>query len=452
MDDCLQVLETHPDALPSDRQVIWWAKLGFIMEQTGVQLSSDDAETMASFADNKTRYSIKAFNNQLTQWRKEIPEGFFTSKSCAIHHACFSNAFAVPMAHTYHVVNLFVHESAMSIDCKQSVIPNSPGNDGLPTSAIAPLIDALTTCIHSIHQSMDTILSVDAERLTCLPTVAVARTSYSVISLIKIYSLLTAKETRIGQVIDMQGLKLEYYLDRIINHYRTAAALDGGRAAAKFGNILMMLQNWFVKKKENGLELREILGTEMRSDTGDKPTKPALDQIKQGATPLDLLSEVATGNQSSRAPSNGSISHRPRSGPESLYSPSTINQNIPSSTTPGSASFCPAETQTTSWSMPSFTPSMAGHADPNMGSRAFYRSFTPTERATPYSVQSTVTPTMGGTYGDMSIGMPFGQSMGMEAGLGMEETFDPDNLFALGTMMDEGLFTFPLTFDGDVQF
>jgi hypothetical protein len=335
----------------------------------------------------------------------------------------------------------------MGIDCKQSVIPDSPENGDLPTSAIAPLIDALTTCINSIHQSLEAILSVDPQRLTCLPTVSLARTSYPVVSLIKIYSLLTASETRIGQVIDMQSLKLEYYLEKVINHYRAAAALDEGRAPAKFGNIIMMLRNWFVKKKENGPALREIFGTEMRSDTlSDKPARPQFDQMKQGATPLDLLSEVATGNQSSRAPSNGSIPHRSHSGQEPLYSPATMNQNIPSSTTPGAITFGPAEARTTSWPTPSFTPSMAGHTDPNMGSRAFYQPFTPTDRATPYTVPST----MGDTYADMS-GM-LGQSRGLDAGLGMEETFDPDNLFALGTMMDEGLFSFPLAFDGNFQF
>lgn len=155
----------------------------------------------------------------------------------------------------------------MSVDCRSSDVRKSPTHDDLPTSAIAPLIDALSTCIHSIHQSLDTILSVSAERLMCLPTIALARTSYPVVSLIKIYSLLTASETRISQVIDMQSLKLEYYLDRIIAHYRAAAALDGGRVPAKFGNIIMMLRNWFVKKKENGPALREIFGTEMRTDT-----------------------------------------------------------------------------------------------------------------------------------------------------------------------------------------
>ncbi|KAJ5128283.1 hypothetical protein N7448_002001 [Penicillium atrosanguineum] len=428
MDDCLQVLETHPDALPSDRQVIWWAKLGFIMEESGVQLLSDDPDSTTSFADSKTRYTIKAFNNQLTQWKKDIPGDLFT----------------IPLAHTFHVVNLFVHESAMSIDCKDSVIPYTPENSDLPASALAPLIDALTTCINAIHQSLDAILSVEPQRLTCLPTVSLARTSYPVVSLIKIYSLLTASESRIGQVIDMQSLKLEWYLEKVINHYRTAAALDAGRAPAKFGNIIMMLRNWFVKKKENGPALREIFGTEMRSDTQDDKPTPQQNQMKQGATPLDLLSEVATGNQSSRAQLNGSLMQRPPSGQGSLYSPATMTQNMSNSPTPGGTTYGPAEAPTTSWSTPSFTPSMSGHTDPNMGSRAYYQPFTPTERGALYTVPST----MGGTYVDMSVNMPLGQ-MSMQTGLGVEETFDPDNLFALGSMMDEGLFTFPSAFDGN---
>ncbi|KAJ5681398.1 uncharacterized protein N7477_001338 [Penicillium maclennaniae] len=385
MDDCLHILENHPDALPSDRQVIWWAKLGFIMEEAGVQLSSDDPDSTTSFSDSKTRYTIKAFNNQLTQWKKDIPVELFT----------------IPLAHTYYVINLFVHESAMSIDCKDSVISNSPENGDLPASAMAPLIDALTTCIKSIHQSLDAILSVDPQRLICLPTVSLARTSYPVVSLIKIYSLLTASETRIGQVIDMQSLKLEWYLEKVINHYRAAAALDGGRAPAKFGNIIMMLRNWFVKKKENGPALREIFGTEMRSDTpSDKPT-PQQTQLKQGATPLDLLSEVATGNRSGRAQLNGSFTHRPPSGQGSFYSPATLNQNISNSTTPRGTTYGQAEVPTTSWSTPSFTSSITGPTDPNIGSHAYYQPFT-TDRGTP----NTAPPMVGGPYADVSVNMP----------------------------------------------
>lgn len=81
MDECLNILETHPDALPSDRRVVWWAKLGFIAEEAGVQLLTDDPQSITSFADSKTRYAIRAFANQLAQWRKEIPEEIYTSTS-----------------------------------------------------------------------------------------------------------------------------------------------------------------------------------------------------------------------------------------------------------------------------------------------------------------------------------------------------------------------------------
>lgn len=154
----------------------------------------------------------------------------------------------------------------MGIDCKNNGIIKSSSGDQLPASAIAPLIDALTTCINSIHYAFDIILSVDSDRLTCLPTVALARTSYPLVSLIKIHCLLTAPDSRIGQVIDIESLKLEYYLDHITNHYRKAASLGGGRAVAKFGNIITMLRNWFVKQKDNGPALREIFATETNSE------------------------------------------------------------------------------------------------------------------------------------------------------------------------------------------
>lgn len=49
------------------------------------------------------------------------------------------------------------------------------------------------------------------------------------------------------------------------------------------------------------------------------------------------------------------------------------------------------------------------------------------------------------------MGLSGSQPVGMVPELGMDVTFDTDNLFALGTMMDEGLFTFPLAFDGGFQ-
>lgn len=67
-------------------------------------------------------------------------------------------------------------------------------------------------------------------------------------------------------------------------------------------------------------------------------------------------------------------------------------------------------------------------------------------------MQSSTGPSQPG-YPDMSsMGISLSQPMGMMPEIGMDVAFDTDNLFALGTMMDEGLFSFPLAFDGDFQF
>ncbi|KAJ5273800.1 hypothetical protein N7478_008925 [Penicillium angulare] len=453
MDESLQILESHPDALPSDRKLIWWAKLGWIMEQAGIQLTPDDTQSVVSFTDSKVRYTIKAFANQLVQYRRDIPEDFWT----------------VPLSHTYYALNLFVHENAMGIDCRDSMLPYTPANEDLSGNTImAPLIDALTSCIKSIHQALDVISSVDVERFTCLPTLTVARTAYPIVSLIKIYSLLTAPESRIGQVIDMQSLKVEYYLDKVINHYRAAAALDAGRVATKFGNIIMMLRNWFVKKKENGPELREIFGTEMRSDTpGERKS------VKEGTNPLHVLSELAM-EDPARRPSESNLSHRPHSGQGNIYR--SPNPNYPDPTRnpaprapsqdSGPTKYGMAEQHrmgsmastrsdptsgppASSWSSTSYSPQVpvSGVNDTNMGNRTYYPPFQSTTGASQAYGMSNVGTTQ---YPPMSnVGnMPLEQSMGMVP----EGPFDPDNLTALGNIMDEGLFSFPFAFDGNFQF
>ncbi|KAJ5621891.1 hypothetical protein N7528_005123 [Penicillium herquei] len=449
MDESIQILETHPDALASDRAIIWWAKLGWIMEQAGLQLISDDTQSVVSFTDGKVRYTIKAFAKQLAQYRREIPEAIWTA----------------PLAHTFFALELFVHESAMGVDCRDSIQPNVLNNEDLPATTMAPLIDALTTCINSIHKTFDVIMDVDVERFTCLPTLAIARTAYPVVSLIKIYSLLTAPESRIGQVIDMQSLKIEYYLEKVLNHYQTAAALDSGRVVNKFRNILQMLYAWFSKKKSNGPELREIFGAEMRSDnSSDK------NPMKEGTTPLHVLSELAMEDPNNHHPENHP--HQPRLSQGNLYSPASLNQEFGRNSTtptqnPGSTNYGTTEplrmgsmvsarsdpiagpVPTTWSSTPSFSPLMpvSGMRDPNIGNRPYYPQFSsPQGPPQPYSMPNPPTP----QYPEMSAAgtMPFGQSMGIIQGVPM----DPNNLSALGTIMDEWLFGFPSAFDESFQF
>jgi hypothetical protein len=171
------------------------------------------------------------------------------------------------MSNTEHIINLYLHEIALNVDCNNSAELEDPSSP-----AAMAFVDALTTCIHCIHKNLDTIMSIEIDQFILLPTTSLARTSYAVVSLIKLYSLLTSPDNRLGQIIDVKSLKMDYYLDHVLAHYRAGAARDGGRGASKFANILGMLRNWFLKKKDQGTGLRE----EMAGATGAGERKVCL--------------------------------------------------------------------------------------------------------------------------------------------------------------------------------
>lgn len=73
MDECIEILEKSPDALPSDKALIYWVKLGRIMEEVCFHFVSDEPDLNATCAEPKTQYTLKVFEKQLEQWRKETP-------------------------------------------------------------------------------------------------------------------------------------------------------------------------------------------------------------------------------------------------------------------------------------------------------------------------------------------------------------------------------------------
>jgi hypothetical protein len=80
MDECLEILATHPDALPSDRRLKWWAKLGLIMEDAGKHFSAEDPGSIATFAESKVWYEMKMFEERIAKWRADIPQDIYTGE------------------------------------------------------------------------------------------------------------------------------------------------------------------------------------------------------------------------------------------------------------------------------------------------------------------------------------------------------------------------------------
>lgn len=72
MDECMEIMESSPDALPSDRYLVYWAKLSHIAEDVGTQFAMDDAVCTTSLVDPQIQFAMKGFEKRLDEWRKQI--------------------------------------------------------------------------------------------------------------------------------------------------------------------------------------------------------------------------------------------------------------------------------------------------------------------------------------------------------------------------------------------
>lgn len=81
MDECIEILEKSTDSLPSDKALIRWVKLAQITEEVGFQFSNDEPDSNATFSDPKIQYTVRAFEKQLEQWRRETPAEHYSCES-----------------------------------------------------------------------------------------------------------------------------------------------------------------------------------------------------------------------------------------------------------------------------------------------------------------------------------------------------------------------------------
>lgn len=100
MDECIDILQNSPDAVPSDRLLIYWAKLSHLAEEIGFQFSMDDPASNLSLQDAKVQYALKGFEKQLDQWREEVDPECYTRKhfhSCLARNIKWSDVVSSPV-------------------------------------------------------------------------------------------------------------------------------------------------------------------------------------------------------------------------------------------------------------------------------------------------------------------------------------------------------------------
>ena len=241
-DECMEVLANAPDALPSDKWLCHLVRAQHIAEDVGFQFSMDDPASQLSLTDPKTQYQLKAFERQLKEWRESSTSDMMTRPL---------------VQHTEAIINLYMHEIAMhhnhNVDDFKPPYNITPLDGPSEPDFVTPAhIDSLTICLASIHNAFDAFLSMDVNVLRALPTLFFVRNSYAAVALIKMYSAVSAKGSKFGTIFKISDLKVEQYLDRLINRLTKTAEGGASRVAHKFSFIFNMLKNWHLKRVETG--------------------------------------------------------------------------------------------------------------------------------------------------------------------------------------------------------
>jgi len=79
--ECIEVLETSPDAYASDNVLCQWARIQHITEEISIQFSMDDPVAQSGGLDTKLQYALKGFERQLDDWSRQVPTDLYSRES-----------------------------------------------------------------------------------------------------------------------------------------------------------------------------------------------------------------------------------------------------------------------------------------------------------------------------------------------------------------------------------
>jgi hypothetical protein len=181
MAESVRILETSPEALPSDRLLCQQVKMAHIGEKISVEFCMDDPSVEVAISDPKVIYALKIFENELNSLREENAELGEVDRTSRPKSATHVLTIAATLRLAEHVTNLYLHEIALhqnqgSADLQPPYISDTL-SPSLPTpvkkdAPVGPAhIGALGDCLTATHGILDTILSIELDILLTLPVI-----------------------------------------------------------------------------------------------------------------------------------------------------------------------------------------------------------------------------------------------------------------------------------------
>ncbi|KAK4580094.1 hypothetical protein LTR86_000296 [Recurvomyces mirabilis] len=232
--ECITFLARSPDALSTDRLLVYWARLVVIAEEISVAFSYDDLGGVASITELRVQLMLKDFGHKLNVWAASVPVDE-------------SNGDMMIM---YWFVRLCLHEVALHVDhspedfiapYQMGPIQELEGVGEIPTQILA---ECISECISSSHALLECFFTMPPESLRAMPVFSYVRVSFAAFVLAKLCLSASHTRSRIGRVLDKSALKADSYMDRAVLHVRNIVGTKRSRVPAIFLALLFKLRQW----------------------------------------------------------------------------------------------------------------------------------------------------------------------------------------------------------------
>lgn len=281
MAECVTELETHPEAAPTDRLFCQHIKLQHICEQIGQQFYMDDpSAAKIDINDAQVSYNVKSLENDLSEWKKNIPADCRVPGLVFFEHVCNLYAHEIVLHHNHNVDDF---KMPFSEDSLRNV---NTGSGTLSQNQIT----ALRACVIAAHGILDTMMTFNYEVITTLPMLLYfVRCVYAIVILIKMHVAVHMPSSELGKLFEPDDLRVEFYLNGLIAHFANTGQQRQTRPD-KVLRILGVLRDWFEEKHKKDIAAQR---GEAVSDNDQADQKP--NSVEQSG--LQMLSQVATGHQ-----------------------------------------------------------------------------------------------------------------------------------------------------------
>ena len=102
IDECVEVVETSVDAMPSDKVLCQWVKLQRLADEISEQFNPEDLPLCAVERTKPRQPILKEFEERLHNWHKQIPDGIASCKFSLFPNSTCRDVFMLCFAFRRH--------------------------------------------------------------------------------------------------------------------------------------------------------------------------------------------------------------------------------------------------------------------------------------------------------------------------------------------------------------